>query len=1290
MRSFRAQLTRTPQYLIVISCLLLMATSLLSNVSLRAQQPSADIVEIDSANSQTRIRLAFGGATPTIWQGEMVFTGLKPSQLQQLSLEPSSVGAAWLEGNRLIIRHDRPISRDAYDVTLVGPLDSELEISLSDGNTDPVPVRINLSDIRRQAQTQQLGDLGRFVAERMPDDRLHIEFDKPTRIYEPNDRLKFTVSPDTEELEPTDFFDFKVALSGARSERILWQGESTRYEVPVKGLAECPVEIPLPTEEGVYNIQLTIERPAGFTSRFLPNGQVRPFAQRSFQVLVFDKNRKPEAPSDWVVIEEINPASSPQASRIPEWMDWRRLAREEVPTRLASFDTVTSPFGIVSLPKAKIDDDGNLAANWQAIALPNLNPGVPYLIEIEHGNQLEDGELIPQSLGVTILDKSSQGELVPLNRTLIHNSATWNPQENESIKVLIWPRTSAPLLVVSNPSTADIASLGKIRIYRSEGFKRTKRSQRQLSLRWRDPQLEASVGASLAPSPGKLYEVADLQTRFEVSKRIADRVQIAGANGAIIPLNSQGGSLTSIPSLSGTPRFNMATWAFGSSDLPPIDPLEILLLEFDRRRLDLTPCLSLDEPLPQLEKRRRYEQDSSYLWSADSDSQRYNPLHAGVSEEIQTIGKELRDKYEHHRSLGRLSFQIGSRGALIQPNLEGGFETRIVDQFLKENQLNWPENLPRNPETHAEVIEQNIPEAWEKWKQQRYDRAAYSVSQAYRSRRGQAPLIFADKILYHEEFSRAATPKLGRQIDLNESFEILGVSSLLKPGRMSLVSNESASSSLPNRLIGDASFWNAVSRQKELISNQSLKVTQLLSDQVAVRLVRSSDFFGTPQSPNDFLFEATIISNETAAQRLVESSSDLSIPLLIETSGSEEGWYSEELITLRKLFTSTPTSRQPSDKSLKTNSHDVKISVSEQANGKAPGTVLIASNKTAWKRQASVTIEVPHRSLAIPISSDLQPEWFESGKHALKIELEPYQAIAWRFSSIGIQCVGIRVDNASNAVDEISKRVEQLKLADHSARRQVTPLRNPSFEERREDGQAAEWELINCPQPVAKHSAIDGNYALTISSQGDDAMGVCTPFTMPSTGQLAIQFQATSIELEPDSEFVIEFLTTDGKYQSRTTVNADQLPTLDQNNEETWTDLIFAVDDLPIGVAGQMQVRFILIGKGTILVDNLRCEDLMLPLPAYIEDTKSQKLALVQLKLAAQQALDEGRLADCQQILDSYWGKFLVTNFPQLPPVVQEANTDTPVLSDEAADPEKEEEASVADRFRGYWPKIWR
>ena len=351
--------------------------------------------------------------------------------------------------------------------------------------------------------------------------------------------------------------------------------------------------------------------------------------------------------------------------------------------------------------------------------------------------------------------------------------------------------------------------------------------------------------------------------------------------------------------------------------MPPIDPLELLLLEFDRRRLDLIPSISLSSPLPLLERRRRIEQNLSYLWSPNLNQPKYNPLHAGVIEEVQRIGLDIKQNYKHHRSLGRLAIEIGSRGALIQPNSVGGFDRQTVDQFLQDDQLNWPDNLQRDFETHAGVIEQNVLESWVNWKKDRQDQIAASLANAFRSRRGNAPLLFTDNLPHHELLRRAATPKLGRQVDLQEMFAETGITSLITAGQMSLVQNLSCSGSSPRRLPKETPFWNAIAQQRELLDSGQQNPNQLIANQATIRLANSSKFFGTPQSRGDYQLRATYTSTETTAHQLSLATADTGLPLLVESSGAEYGWYANDLVNMRQLFTSIPAEKFRSEISAK-------------------------------------------------------------------------------------------------------------------------------------------------------------------------------------------------------------------------------------------------------------------------------------------------------------------------------------------------------------------------------------
>jgi hypothetical protein len=133
-----------------------------------------------------------------------------------------------------------------------------------------------------------------------------------------------------------------------------------------------------------------------------------------------------------------------------------------------------------------------------------------------------------------------------------------------------------------------------------------------------------------------------------------------------------------------------------------------------------------------------------------------------------------------------------------------------------------------------------------------------------------------------------------------------------------------------------------------------------------------------------------------------------------------------------------------------------------------------------------------------------------------------------------------------------------------------------------------------------------------------------------------------------------------------------------------------------------MRLRFTLRGEGVVEVDDLRLEDLMLPLEEYADDQRSQKLALVKLSHAAETALADGRLGDARRLVDGYWSRFLVECFPPLeaPPIVaandpgagdREANS---TQTAEATSPEAASEGgapgSITDRVKRLFWRPWR
>lgn len=1267
-----------------------------SNFGLSSAEQSANQTTKPSKESSdertTRIRIAFGSDTPQIWQAEIEFRGAKPSQLQSLSLEPSSVGGAWLDGNRLLIQHDQPLRQNAYDVTLSGSIDAEIICRIKDETTSYEATTFNLHEVRRKPKSSSFGTSGRIVIERMVEDQFHIAFNKAKRIYEPNTQFQFEVKPDTESLAPGDFFDLHIELAEGRKGKTVWQADQKRYEVPQEGLPTCPVEIPLPATEGVYRVKLQVIRPAGFTSRFLSKGNSRPLAERSFQLLVMDSTARPEAPGDWEETYVHNPALPKSDRKFSEWIDWRKHTRNgesTIVSSLAEGAKLVEDKTQVELPPK--DDSG--AAHWQAYPLAISSPGKPYLVEVEFSSEASE-----QLLGLTLLDTNSNGELHELGETVVHQTSRWGDTKQKQIaRILFWPSTNTPLLVLSNPSQRESSKYGKIRVLKATGSAEAVKDERTVAIEWKDVDVASQLGSSMAISPSNLYDYADLQTHFESAKRIADRVEIAGANTAVISINDMGAAVTPVDSLSGTPRFDMGTWALGISDIPRLDLLEVLLHEFDRRGLKLIPNVSLAGPLPSLERQKRQQRLAGINWNSPETPQQkttpYNPLNPRVSQAIEQIGQELIAKYGKNDSLRQLAIRLDANSALMQPNQEGGFDTSTVDRFLADKQLSWPTNLPRTEANHATAIRENVGEPWQDWKREQMLSLHFKLGKAFSNKLPEKCLLIPHRLEANPLLLNSNLPRLGKTLNVVNSLEESGLLSLadtqISGGlALPLPIDQFDSSATTSQNVFSSSLEIAA---KDDTKRLNTGARGLNASRFSYRLLDSAKLFAGKFNQQDLTVQCVVDSEAEMASTLASQLTLSKVTTILDGGSAAAGSYNESISSLRRLAAATPFGSNAQEEQ-NHELEDVSLLVTEVLRGKAPGSILIAANRTPWKRTAHITLSVPGRCLAIPISeSPYDPEWYETGQHAMTIELGPNEALSWRFSTTGIKTTGIRVKPVSQAEEQLREGIERLKRVDRTARRSYELLRNPSFEELDDAGQTDDWIISGLARSPNEISAHEGVQSLQLVSAGEPCSATSAPFPLPETGQLAVLFHANAQELAPEAQLQIEMLTTDGKYSSQTTVRADQL-LREAEGQAAWGELIFAVDDLPLEPLGEMQIRFTLTDRGQLNLDSLRCEDLMLPLPAYAEDLRSQKLALIQLTLSAEQALEEGRLADCQQTLDSYWARFLITHFPKIEPMIAaEPTTEDALDASEADIDEAEEESpSVADRLRGYWPKMWR
>ncbi len=138
-------------------------------------------------------------------------------------------------------------------------------------------------------------------------------------VFTPGEKFRFTVEPHLLPLAEGTKARLKVQLCPAGVVKELW---TSQHEVQVGAQAAIPLELPLPDEEGAYDVILSVINNPGWSEAVRrPLSWNKTIVERKVQVLVLDP-RSPLANSraqrEFSSIVEIDPAN-------PHW--WELLGK---------------------------------------------------------------------------------------------------------------------------------------------------------------------------------------------------------------------------------------------------------------------------------------------------------------------------------------------------------------------------------------------------------------------------------------------------------------------------------------------------------------------------------------------------------------------------------------------------------------------------------------------------------------------------------------------------------------------------------------------------------------------------------------------------------------------------------------------------------------------------------------------------------------------------------------------------------------------------------------------------
>jgi hypothetical protein len=1273
-----------------------------------------------------RLRITWGGGPASHWFGRVQLDDGPLENLKLLGMAADGAGSIWIENGSVQIATLSPRKTDGIEVTARWRAETKLRIGMSPKAGEFLPQgQVTLADLRMRPYVLRLDDLGTTLrVEAVPQQKLVIAFDRDPPIFVPGEQLSFEMQIALPDLVPGTTLDIQTTLTPARRDEALWN-QSQRTPVPVDGAPRAVVNVPLPNADGVYKVRVAALRPSGFRDRFLP-GATAPLAERTFQVVVLaDRpalnlqaersigNSPPESDdaNRWEMVLEIDPANPRWWERMPTWARLNRIpGLNHGPMGSLRAGTIDHKLGrFVELPSTPLAGD----AHWQAYSLPLENVGLPHLLEVEY---LAADE---QHLGLSVVEPNAAGTVEGLGRdggVHVEGFGRVDGDSRMTHRLLFWPRTQAPLLLVTNQHPTAPARFGIIRVLKAKdgrlnpGRTVPPAAERMVATYSGRPLLPEALGATKQPQttaaesalPPVLH---DWHTFYESATRLAEYVHYGGYNSAVVNVLDDGSSIYPSSSLLPTPLHNSARL----TDEPrEPDALQLLLQVFDREGLSLVPALQFTAPLPVLEELRRngnpHESGLEWVgadgrtWLATHGSPRglapyYNLLDPRVQQAMLQVADELVARYRHHPSLAGVAVQLSAAGYAQLPSLEWGFDDATVARFEGDTGIKLTaKGEDRFAARHA-ILTGEYAEKWRSWR-------ALQVTQFYEqlaslvrtSGNGRRLFITLESTLDHPQLAARARPNLLAENSVESLLLDLGIQRkdlesvpglVLCPVRFSGSRSPLPDKAVEFELNEAAAGWN---RQRDTAATTATLIYQRPQRRPLPSFKERSPF----QLSGDTTLLLRSMAHQAAAgkpyvQALLEDDPEV----VLDGGEILPLGQRSELRRARSILRQLPVGAEVSQQTGQP--------VTVRSYAAANYAVLIMVNASPWRTKTIISLDVPQETPLEPLQSE-SGELLSSvaarplpvGLQTLSVSLPPYAIEAVRVATPGVTVGDVQAQISSAGLEELAAALTDLANRDLTAPRSYEGLANPGFEPLSGTEAVPGWAVtdggIAVLDAIAPHH---GKSSLYLEAARGMVAIESNSFPVPATGQLAMTLYARGQHLDPRTELrvVVEAESAGSVFRRSFVVGG---AAAGQVLKSEWQSYAVAVNDLPLDASGKMRLRFTLVGAGEVWLDHISLDELLFPLSWYNKNEKltgrAEMVQFIKLIHASRAAFDAGRISDCVHLLEGYWPRFLIAYTAHTQSAIAAEPAQKQQAASPPADPLQEPPPSVSEKLKRLVP----
>ncbi len=1205
--------------------------------------------------------MIWGGGQPRTWEGQLQLSAGSFGEPAPLGLEPDAGAAIHHYENRIELHAIRSADFAGFDIDITAPRNARLSLELvsAEDPGNPVSRSLDLASLRTDGAQIMLDDTqNRIDIQPAPGSAIPVSIERSHLVFDPGETFEFSMLPIEWTMSNDPTLRLQVELTRATDGEALWSNQYSLRRRGVRGKwsLDVPMAIPLPAEQGVCNVRLTLSDES-LSSRLNFN---RPMPERDIQLVVVDRRRDDPADNagltDVAMWQEIYNSGQ-------ERSQWLELLPEIQPFRTSSEENALRNTG-----NSTREFDGReftefAPGGWQAIPLAVDQLHRPHIVEIEY---LADG---PMALGISVLQPDATGQVGPFGADSgisIPEGATSGEPAVRRHRIFFWPNHETPYLLFANRHAERAASIGTIRVLAGpERLAETLTPEssvpsRQYMAFYEKPLFadNFSVRQLVDPQSGQPWH--DWQWFLEGADRWTQYLKANGYTGAMLLVAGDGSALYPSSLLQPTPRFDSGVFSTTGADPLRKDVVEMLLRVFEREGLTLVPVLHFNTPLPELEKTgtdtratgiQLIDLQGNTRVAAFRDSPTsmslYNPLDPRVQTAYDNVVQEFAERYHGHTSIGGIGFLMSQDSVQVLPGQTWGVDRDTLSRFQAVHDL--PTGDEQDAGQAVDFLSSQQRPVWLKWRQQEigswlqgWKRHAESLN-----KQGKVFLLGGDLLQTQDAFS-ALAPSLRRTSSMSDAlsriaFPVQTVAEdpdlvFLQP--FEIAPEQSLAAARLNIHLDHATDQRQVFRDMNAAGVLfSHRYSWAQFDQL-----QKQKLFGVAQNRALMRLQPLVPGAQWNRKRLADGLMQCDARYLIDGGWLANLGQEQHQASLIEQFTRLPAvpfadvdnASGPDGEARSANGVVVRQAVVEGAN------YFYVLNPTPWK--ARVTIQLSGRQTVIESLGTHEFTFdLESDLPQVSFEIEPFDMRAgYVDESIGLEGFSVELPEhvASDLQDRLNSLIARVSRAEQAA--PIDVLTNPGFEvgDTTDDPAGFGWyydSRLNERVTPRRDGSVQGESVLTLTSDGDPTWIRSNEFAIPETGRLSVSVMLRTDQPDVQPPLRISVQGSDGRhvYYRYGNVGGEERRVTDQ-----WQEFAVHFDDLPLPGDQPVQIGFDLMGAGQVDIDSVRVYD------RWLDEQDGR--ALTQLLALAGFQLNNRQNADrCRRILDSYWPRFLDQFFPE-------------------------------------------